>query len=113
MSREKAWRCRVVAELLAGRAALAEDEPAEEARVRERRLARMAWGLERLDALKRAQKAMDAAWMEMLAPYDDLDEEDLPDFDAPPEELAVEAIHKELRAALDEDRWPAHLHWTL
>jgi len=113
MSAEKAWRCRVIAELLHGNAALAEDEEAEEARSRERRLARTAWALERVDALRRANKAMIAAWMAMLAPYDDVDEEDLPDFDPPPEEAVVDAIHAEIHAALDEDRWPARLHWSL
>jgi hypothetical protein len=108
-----AGRRRIVAALLAGKAAPAADDEAEEARSRERRLARVGWSLERIDALKRAQKAMDAAWMAMLAPYDDVDEEDLPDFDPPPEEAAVEAILAEINAALREDRWPAHLHWSL
>lgn len=107
-----AGRRRIVAALLAGEAAPADDE-AEAARSRERRLARIGWSLERIDALRRAQKAMDAAWMAMLAPYDDVDEEDLPDFDPPPEEAAVEAILAEINAAIHEDRWPAFLHWGL
>ena len=108
-----AGRRKIVAALLAGKAAPAADDEAEEARSRERRLARVGWSLERIDALGRAQKAMDAAWMAMLAPYDDVDEEDLPDFDPPPEERVVEAIHAEIHAALDDDRWPAFLHWSL
>lgn len=51
--------------------------------------------------------------MALIAPYDDVDEEDLPDFDPPPEEAAVEAILAEINAALREDRWPAFLHWSL
>ena len=35
-------------------------------------------GLNRLDDMKRAQKALDAAWMKLLEPYDDWDEEELP-----------------------------------
>jgi hypothetical protein len=112
MSGEKAWRCKVITALLAGKAAPVDDE-AEAARARERRLARVGWGLERIDALRRAQKAMDAAWMALIAPYDDVDEEDLPDFDPPPEEAVVEAILAEIEAAIHQDRWPAHLHWSL
>lgn len=108
-----AGRRKIVAALLAGEAAPADDDEAEEARSRERRLKRTAWALERIDALKRAQKAMDAAWMAMLAPYDDVDEEDLPDLDPPPEEAVVEAIHAEIHRALDDDRWPAFLHWSV
>ena len=112
LSEGAAGRRKVVAALLAGQAAPA-DEEADDARLRERKLARLAWSLERIDALKHAQKAMDAAWMAMLAPYDDVDEEDLPDFDPPPEEAVVDAIWSEINAALKEDRWPAHLHWSL
>jgi len=112
MSGGQAWRRKMVAGLLAGTAAPIENE-VEDVRSRARNLMRVHWALERVDALRRANKAMVAAWMAMLAPYDDVDEEDLPDFDPPPEELAAEAIHAEIRAALDEDRWPAFLHWSV
>lgn len=111
-SEASAGRRKIVAALLAGEAAPADDE-AEEARSRARRLGRIGWALERVDALRRAQKATDAAWMALLAPYDDVDEEDLPDIDPPPEEAAVDAILAEINAAIHEDRWPAHLHWSL
>jgi hypothetical protein len=109
-----AGRRKVVAGLLAGKAAAPADEEADEARLRERKLARVAWGLERMDALRRAQKAADAAWMALVAPFDDLDEdEELPELDPPPEQAIVDAIWGEINAAVEEDRWPAHLHWSL
>jgi hypothetical protein len=108
----EAGRRRVIAGLLAG-TVVVEDEDAEEARMRERGLARAAWAMERVDALKRAQRAMIAAWMELIAPYEDVDDEDLPEIDPPPEEAVVDAILAEINAAVDHDRWPAHLHWSL
>jgi leucyl aminopeptidase (aminopeptidase T) len=100
-----------VAALLAGTAAPAESE-AENGKARARKLARMAWGLERLDDMKRAQAALDAAWMKLLEPYDDWDEEELPDIPDPPEEAAFQLIWEEVMQAIDHDRWPAHLHFT-
>jgi len=109
----RAWRRGVIAGLLAGTAAAVEGE-AEEGRARERKLARMAWAMRRIDDLKRAQKAADAAWMALVAPYDDLDEdEELPDLDPPPEQAALDAIFAEIHAVTEEDRWPAHLHWSV
>ncbi|HYN45248.1 MAG TPA: hypothetical protein VES64_01000 [Allosphingosinicella sp.] len=113
MSGGRAWRRGVVARLMAGAARPAESE-AEDARARERRLARMAWAMKRIDDLKRAQKAADAAWMALVAPFDDLDEdEELPELDPPPEQAALDAIFEEVDAVTEEDRWPAHLHWSV
>lgn len=113
MSGGRAWRRRVIARLMAGAAAPVEGE-AEDARARERQLARMAWAMGRIDDLKRAQKAADAAWMKLVAPYDDFDEdEELPELDPPPEQAAVDAIFAEIKAVTEHDRWPAHLHWSV
>lgn len=105
-----AGRQEVIARLLAGTAAPVESA-AEDRKARERQLARTAWGLNRLDDMKRAQKALDAAWMKLLEPYDDWDEDDLPDIPDPPEEAAFQAIWQEVMEAIEHDRWPAHLHF--
>lgn len=113
MSGGRAWRRGVIARLMAGAAAPVESE-AEDKRARERQLARMAWAMSRIDDLKRAQKAADAAWMALVAPYDDWDEdEELPELDPPPEQALVDAIFEEIHAVTEEDRWPAHLHWSV
>lgn len=105
-------RRRVVAALLSGTAAVA-DGPGEEAKEHARKLARSDWGLRRVAALKRAQTKADAAWMRLVAPYEGWDDADLPELGPPPEQAAVDAIHAELNAALEEDRWPRHLHWSV
>jgi hypothetical protein len=111
MSGSRAWRRDMMARLLAGTAAPADGE-AEDRKARARRLARTAWGLNRLDDMKRAQKALDAAWMKLLEPYDDWDDEELPDIPDPPEEAAFQLIWAEVMQAVEFDRWPAHLHFT-
>jgi hypothetical protein len=103
-------RREIIARLRAGTAASTESA-AEDKKARERQLARMAWSLNRIDDMKRAQKALDDAWMKLLEPYDDWDEEDLPDIPDPPEEAAFQRIWAEVMAAVRHDRWPPHLHW--
>jgi hypothetical protein len=103
-------RQEVIAGLLAGTAAQTESA-AEDSKARERQLARLAWSLNRIDDMKRARKALDAAWMKLLEPYDDWDEEDLPEIPEPPEEAAFQAIWQEVMEAIEHDRWPAHLHF--
>jgi hypothetical protein len=110
MSGGRAWRREMVARLLGGTAAPTDGE-AEDKRARARQLARTAWGLNRLDDMKRAEKALDDAWMKLLEPYDDWDEEDLPDIPDPPEEAAFQLIWEELTQAVRHDRWPPHLHF--
>ena len=104
----------LIAAMAAGSgAALIEDE-AEEMRLGALRLARIAWGRDRIAALKRAQKAADAAWMALVAPFNDRDEDEaLPDLPPPPEQAVVEAILAEIHAVTEHDRWPRHLHWSL
>jgi hypothetical protein len=99
-----------VARLLAGTAAPT-DGAAEDRRVRERQLARMAWSLNRIDALKRANEALFAAWDKLIEPYADWDEENIPDIPDPPEQAEVERILGEINDVIDHDRWPAHLHF--
>jgi hypothetical protein len=110
MSGSRAWRRDMVARLLAGTAAAA-DGAAQDRRARARQLARTAWGLNRHDDMKRAQKALTAAWMKLLEPYDDWDEEELPDIPDPPEEAAFQLIWDEVTQAAEHGRWPRHLHW--
>jgi hypothetical protein len=77
-------------------------------------MARLAWSKDRMDALRRAQKAADAAWMTLVAPFRDRSEDDeLPDLDPPPEQAVVEAILAEIHAVTERDRWPRHLHWSV
>jgi hypothetical protein len=103
-------RRETVARLLAG-TAVPTESAAEDRIARERQLARLAWSLNRLDDMRRAQEALNAAWMKLLEPYDDCDEEDLPDIPDPPEEAVFQAIWEEVTQAAWHDRWPAHLHW--
>ena len=110
MSGGRQWRRKVVAALLAGTAAPMENE-AEHRKASERAWARMAWSRARLDDMKRAQEALDAAWMELLEPYRDWDDDELPDIPDPPEEEAFQRIWFEIMAAIELDRWPRQLHW--
>lgn len=109
MKEERARR--TLAALRAGTAAPEMSEAAGQSLARERRLARMAWALERIDALRRAQAALDAAWMKQIEPYADWDEEDLPELDDPSEQAEVDRILAELDDVRYRDRWPRHLHW--
>ena len=110
MSGGRAWRRETVERLLAGTAAPTDGE-AEDRKARARQLARTAWGLNRLDDMRRAQKALDAAWMKLIEPYRDWDDEDLPEIPEPPEEAAFQSIWEEVMQTIDHDRWPPHLHW--
>jgi hypothetical protein len=107
------WRRVWIEQMAAGQPWVLEDAAAElatDARI----LARQAWAKGRIAALKRAQKALDDAWMAQLAPYDDLDdEEELPEMAPPPEEAVFQTIWEEIHAVTDHDRWPRHLHWVV
>ena len=41
----------------------------------------------------------------------DWESEDAPELPEPPEEAVAQAIYAEVMAALNEDRWPRHLHF--
>lgn len=93
---------------------LCEDEAAAQILEAEPRArARLAWAKDRLAAMKSAQKALDAAWARQLAPYPDVDwdDPDAPEIPDPPEQAAFDAIDAEIRAVIDHDRWPRHLHF--
>lgn len=110
MSGGRAERRETVARLLAGTAAPVAGA-AEDRKARERRLARNAWARRRLADMKRAQKALNAAWTKLVEPYRDWDDEDLPEIPEPPEEAVFQAIWEEVTQAAWHDRWPAHLYW--
>jgi hypothetical protein len=75
--------------------------------------ARCAWIEERMAAMKAAQKALDAAWFRQLDAHPDVDwdDPDAPELPDPPEQAAFDAIYAEIRAVIDHDRWPRHLHF--
>jgi hypothetical protein len=75
--------------------------------------ARCAWIEERMAALKAAQHAADSAWARQLAAHPDVDwdDPDAPELPDPPEQAALDAIDAEIRAVIDHDRWPRHLHF--
>lgn len=78
-----------------------------------RRIARLDWCKAQSDKLHAAQEAADAAWDRLLAPYDGMDMDDIPNIPDPPEQAEVDQIWAEMQQVIDHDRWPRHLHWTL
>jgi hypothetical protein len=102
----------VVARLLAGEA-VAADRAAEERDALMRTAARIAWVRRTIDLWSDATKAADAAWMKLVEPYADCDEEDLPDLPRPPEQAEVDRLWRLLEEVRRHDRWPRHLHWTM
>ena len=101
-----------VAALLAGTAAPA-DEGAEERAAERRVAARLVWTRRTLDALRDAREALDAAWHRQLEPYEDWDEEDIPELPDPPEQELIDRLLKEIDDVCKRDRWPRRLHWSL
>jgi len=78
-----------------------------------RQAARTRWVHETVARLKAAQKRADDAWMALIAELpedeDDLDDEELP---IPPEQAEVDALWEMVNAVVEEDKWPAHLHFS-
>jgi hypothetical protein len=74
---------------------------------------RIAWARERfLEFLTLQDAAGEVYCREMDArPEVDWDAADAPDLPPPAEEVLAQAIYDEVRAALDQDRWPRHLHF--
>lgn len=95
--------------LLAAAGQVAGDQDRREARV----AARVAWVKERIAALKAARKHVDEAWARIVdaLPDDDLDDDEREPIPDPPEQAELDAIHAELDAVRDHDRWPKELHW--
>lgn len=110
--RGAAARRAMVRRLFAG-TAVAPVPGAEERDELMRTAARIAWVRRTCDQWRDATKAADAAWMRLVEPYADCDEEDLPDLPAPPEQAEVDRLWQLLEDVRRHDRWPLHLHWTL
>lgn len=77
-----------------------------------RQAAREAWARERVAALRRADAALMAARMKLIEPYLNSPDE-MPNLPEPPEKAERDAIMAEIKAVIDDDRWPRHLHWSL
>lgn len=104
-------RGRFVAEMTALGMAPAEAEAAA-ARKLEVARKRVEWGRERLAAFAEMQERADQAFMKQMEAHPDVDwdDDDAPQLPDPPEEAVAQAIYAELMAAINEDRWPRHLH---
>jgi hypothetical protein len=103
-------RRRIVAALRAGTAAATDPAAQEEAELK-RTAARIAWLRRLCDAHWTAQKALETAWDELLAPYDHLPDEELPEIPDPPEQAAVDRLWRQLDDVRRRDLWPRHLYW--
>jgi len=79
----------------------------------ERARLRYEWASERLDAFFEMQEKAGEAYRRQVEAYPDVDWEsdDAPDLPDPPEGAVAQAIYAEVMAALNEDRWPRHLHF--
>lgn len=76
--------------------------------------ARAAWVNEIIAKLRSAQKRADDAWLAAVRalPEDHTDEE-LEAIPEPPEQAELDAIHAQIDAVIEEDRWPRELYWSL
>lgn len=86
---------------------------AEAARKVERARLRYEWASERLDAFFELQEKAGEAYERQMDEHPDVDweDEDAPELPDPPEQAAAQAVYAEVMAALNEDRWPRHLHF--
>jgi hypothetical protein len=86
---------------------------AEAAKKVERARLRFEWARERLDAFFALQEEAGEAYRRQIDahPEIDWDDEDAPQLPEPPEAVAAEAVYAEVMQALNEDRWPRHLHF--
>jgi hypothetical protein len=86
---------------------------AESAKRVERARLRYEWAIERLDAFFDLQEKAGEAYMRQMDEHPEIDweDEDAPELPEPPEEAAAQAVYAEVMAALNEDRWPRHLHF--
>lgn len=79
-----------------------------------RKAARLAWLRETAAAWREANRKVCAAWDRVLDGLpDDLGDEELEALNLPdpPEQREVDALHAQLKAVIDHDRWPRHLYW--
>jgi hypothetical protein len=104
-------RRRLAAEMVDLGIAPAEAE-AEAAKKVELARKRLEWGRERLAAFFEMQERAGEAYDKQIDEHPDVDwdSEDAPDLPEPPEEAVAQAIYAEVMAAINEDRWPRHLH---
>lgn len=100
------------ADFLAAGAPEAEAE-AEAVRKCERTRFRHAWFRERMDAFLDMEDRAGEAYLQYMEarPEIDWDGEDSPEVPEPPEEVLAQAIYAEVMAAVQDDRWPRHLHF--
>lgn len=83
-------------------------DPAEWQRV----TARVAWVRETMAAWWEAQRKVEQAWDRIFAALpEDLSDEEVEAIPLPPEQAELDAIHAEIRAVIDHDRWPRGLHF--
>jgi hypothetical protein len=73
--------------------------------------ARVAWARALLAKLWEAQERCDEAWMRRVrALPDDASEEELEAIPEPPEQAEFDALYAQVRAVIDENRWPRELY---
>lgn len=88
-------------------------DAAEEAELdRLRKEARCAWARRIVAAYAAAQARADAAWLRLIADHPEEDDEALFDL-CPPEQHEADALHAQIAAVRDHDRWPRKLHWSV
>ena len=90
-----------------------EEAQAEAALKCERTRLRHDWFSERMEAFLAMQDRAGEAYLQYMEahPEVDWDSEDAPEIPEPPEEALAQAIYAEVIAAVNEDRWPRHLHF--
>ena len=80
----------------------------------ERRALRLVWAEATLEQWLAAHKRVQAAWDRIFdALPDDLDDEELEALPEAPEQAELDALHAQIRAVTDHDKWPRHLYWSL
>lgn len=71
------------------------------------------WFAERMEAFVALQERAGEACLRYMEAHPEVDweSEDAPDVPEPPEEEAARAVYAEVMAAVQEARWPRHLHF--
>lgn len=79
----------------------------------ERSRLRHDWFSERMEAFLAMQDRAGEAYLRYMEAHPEVDweSEDAPEMPEPPEEALAQAIYAEVIAAVNEDRWPRHLHF--
>jgi hypothetical protein len=76
--------------------------------------ARVAWAEEISEKWLAMHRRVDAAWDRIFdALPDDIDDDELEamHIPEPPEQAELDALHAEIWAVIDHDRWPKHLYF--